>query len=289
METVSEWWSRGTREQLALRGVQRTVFVRRAGAGPTLTLLHGFPSSSHDWAGLLAGLAAEHEVLAADFLGFGASEKPREHEHSIAEQADLVEAVWARAGVRASALVAHDYGVTVAQELLARRAQGSLSVRLSGVHFLNGGLYSDVYRPLPGQLALADPELGPQIAAQIGHEAFVEALRATFAEDFDSAAARERIWETMSREDGHAQIHRLIRYMGERERNAERWQGALEATDVPLAFTWGMLDPISGAHMAERVRARLPYAPLTALEDVGHWPMLEAPERVLASLLAAPS
>jgi pimeloyl-ACP methyl ester carboxylesterase len=46
-----------------------------------------------------------------------------------------------------------------------------------------------------------------------------------------------------------------------------------------------MLDPVSGAHMAERIRERLPAAPFTALEDVAHWPPLEAPERVAAALL----
>ena len=54
---------------------------------------------------------------------------------------------------------------------------------------------------------------------------------------------------------------------------------------MPLTFVWGMLDPVSGAHMAERIRERLPDAPFTALEDVAHWPPLEAPERVVAALL----
>jgi pimeloyl-ACP methyl ester carboxylesterase len=45
-----------------------------------------------------------------------------------------------------------------------------------------------------------------------------------------------------------------------------------------------MLDPISGAHMAERIRQRRPDAPFVALDDVGHWPVLEAPDRVLDTL-----
>ena len=81
--------------------------------------------------------------------------------------------------------------------------------------------------------------------------------------------------------------HRLIRYMRDRERHGDRWVGALERTDVPLAFVWGMLDPISGAHMAERIRERLPRAPMCALDDVAHWPPLEAPERVAAAMLGA--
>jgi pimeloyl-ACP methyl ester carboxylesterase len=75
-----------------------------------------------------------------------------------------------------------------------------------------------------------------------------------------------------------------MRYMPERRENAERWVGALETTDVPLSFVWGMLDPISGAHMAERIRERCPDAPFIALDDVGHWPVLEAPDRVLHTL-----
>jgi pimeloyl-ACP methyl ester carboxylesterase len=82
-------------------------------------------------------------------------------------------------------------------------------------------------------------------------------------------------------------LHRLIAYMEERRENAGRWVGALEQTDVPLSFVWGMLDPISGGHVAERVRERLPRAPLITLEDVGHWPQLEAPDRVLAALQRA--
>jgi pimeloyl-ACP methyl ester carboxylesterase len=46
-----------------------------------------------------------------------------------------------------------------------------------------------------------------------------------------------------------------------------------------------MLDPVAGVHMAERITERLPGAPFTALTNVGHWPMLEAPRRVTAAIL----
>ena len=63
-------------------------------------------------------------------LGFGASSKPREHRYSLLEQADLVEALWGREGIESTVVVAHDYSVSVAQELLARRAAGTLAVDL---------------------------------------------------------------------------------------------------------------------------------------------------------------
>jgi pimeloyl-ACP methyl ester carboxylesterase len=287
VSSIDRWWSQGERVQLSMRGAQRSIFVARAGAGPALTLLHGFPSSSYDWARVLPALAEQRALLLFDFLGFGASDKPPDHDYSIDEQADLVQAMWARERIGATAVVAHDYAVSVVQELLARRAAGALAVDLTEVHLLNGGLYPDVYRPQPGQLALLDPDQGPQISARITQELWTLALAPTFADSYDAAGDSADIWRSMARDDGHRIVHRLIRYMRDREVNGERWVGALEGTDVPLAFVWGMLDPVSGAHMAQRIRERLPAAPLLALEDVGHWPALEAPARVASAVLGA--
>ncbi len=281
---VEEWWDGGEIVELALRGTPREVFVRREGSGRPLTILHGFPSSSHDWNKVAPALAEGHSLLLPDFLGFGASEKPADHDYSIHEQADLVEAVWAQAGVTATPVVAHDYAVSVAQELLARAGEGALAVEITAVTFLNGGLYPDLHRPQPVQTALLDPEQGPKISALMNEELIVAGLEPTFADGFDAAADSAAIWQAISRHDGQLISHRLIRYMVDRTEHEARWVGALESTGVELAFVWGMLDPVSGAHMAERIRERLPAAPLTALDDVGHWPQLEAPERVAAAL-----
>ncbi len=287
MSSIEEWWADGEHVSVGLGGHEYSIFVRRLGSGPLMTLLHGFPSSSHDWARIAPTLAERYALLMPDFLGFGASEKPADHDYSIHEQADLVEAMWAREGIASTAVVAHDYAVSVMQELLARRAEGVLAVELSAVHLLNGGLYPDVYRPQPGQLALLDPLQGPQISANINEELWSMALGPTFAEDFAASDDLADIWRSMSREDGHRIVYRLIRYMTDRSDHSERWVGALESTDVPLSFVWGMLDPISGAHMAERIRERLPDAPFLELADVAHWPQLETPPRVADALLSA--
>ncbi len=290
MISIEDWWAAGEMLELPLAGVRRRVFVRRMGASAegapeTMTLLHGFPSSSHDWARVAPALAERYALLMPDFLGFGASEKPAEHTYSLHEQADLVEALWRDAQIGTTGILAHDYAVSVTQELLARRSEGALEVELSSVRLLNGGLYPDLHRPQPTQTALLDPEQGPRLSALINEELFVAGLAPTFAEGYDSAADRAGIWRATSRADGHRIAHRLIHYMRDREQHGERWVAALEGTDVPLGFVWGMLDPVSGAHMAQRIRERLPDAPFEALPDVGHWPPLEAPERVAAAVL----
>jgi pimeloyl-ACP methyl ester carboxylesterase len=284
---LERWWASGEQVTLALGGVQRRVFVARLGAGPAMTLLHGFPSSSHDWAKIAPELAPDWTVIAPDFLGFGASEKPDDHRYSLHEQADLVEAMWALQGVERTALVAHDYGVSVAQELLARRAQGALAVDLGSLHLANGGLYPELHRPQPVQTALLDPEQGPKISALVNEELFVGGVRATFAPDYDADEDLADIWQATSREGGERIGHLLIGYIRDRGEHGARWVGALESTDVPLGFVWGMLDPVSGAHMAERIRERIPQAPFVAMDDVSHWPPLEAPARFYEVLSSA--
>jgi pimeloyl-ACP methyl ester carboxylesterase len=283
---IKQWWAAGERIVLSVDGHDRGVFVRRLGEGPHMTLLHGFPSSSHDWAKVVPLLSSSRSLLLVDFLGFGASDKPVEHRYSLLEQTDLVEALWRHEGVGSTTLVAHDYAVSVAQELLAREGTGALNVGLETVHLLNGGLYPDLHRPQPIQTALLDPEQGPTLSALVNEELFAAGLAPTFAEGFDATADSAEIWRATSRDGGERIAHLLIRYIADRERNAERWTTALHTTDVPLSFVWGMLDPISGAHMAERIREILPGAPFLALEDVAHWPSLEAPERVALALLA---
>jgi pimeloyl-ACP methyl ester carboxylesterase len=285
MSSIEAWWSAGKHAPINLSGVERAIFLRRMGSGPSMTLLHGFPSSSYDWAKITAALAPHRALLLPDLLGFGASEKPSGHAYSLQEQADLVEALWEREGISSTVLVVHDYSVSIAQELLARRAEGALTVEISAVHLLNGALYPELAQLEPGQVALLDPELGPQFSAAITEELFVAALRPTFAQNYDAAADSTAIWRSTARAGGQRITHLLIRYVIDRAHHRERWITALQSTDVPLSFIWGMLDPVSGAHMAQRIRERLPNAPMLALEDVGHWPALEAPEQVSAALL----
>jgi pimeloyl-ACP methyl ester carboxylesterase len=287
MQTLEDWWREGERVPVALAGVEREIFVRRLGSGGAMTLLHGFPSSSHDWAKVAPDLASRHALLAFDFLGFGASEKPADHDYSLHEQADLVEALWARDGIDETILVVHDYAVSVAQELLARRAEGALAVQLHAVHLLNGGLYPEFHRRQPTQDALLHPEHGPRIGELMTEELFTAGIAPTFADHYDAAPDSAEMWRAMHRDEGQRIGHLLIRYITDRERHEQRWVAALEQTDVPLHFVWGMLDPVSGAHMAERIAEHLPGAPLLALSDVAHWPQLEVPERVSGALLGS--
>lgn len=283
--TLSDWHAHGCQAPVKLASGSWSIFIRLDGQGAWCTLFHGFPTSSWDWHYVWPAVTARRRALTFDFLGFGDSDKPRDHTYSIHEQADLAVAVWRRHAVTHTDLVVHDYGVSVAQEILARHAEGSLEVELTSVTFLNGGLYPDLHRPQPGQLMLLDPVQGPKLGDLVTGETFAQALLATYAPERQPTISElADQWETVSRRDGHRIGYRLIQYIRDREQHAARWIRALETTRVPRHFIWGMLDPVSGAHMMARIAERMPDTDILRLEDVGHWPQLEDPERVGAQL-----
>lgn len=289
---LSAWQEGGSvlRVPCATGGVAaHDVWFRVLGAAgaPWLTLVHGFPTSSFDMAEVAEAMSPSRRVLAFDMIGLGMSDRPLDHVYSVVEQADAVCALWAAQGVDETAMVAHDLGASVAQELLHRALAGALSVRLRGVVLANGGIFPDLHRPLPFQTALADPEHGAEVAAAMTEELFAPSLRLTFGSAHqptdDQAHA---MWAAIARDGGYRNLHLLIRYMDERRERAADWVGALTATAVPLGFVWGMQDPISGAHIAERIVEALPDAPRRLLDDVGHWPPIEVPGEVVSVLRA---
>lgn len=288
MESFSDWVAGGERVRLRLGGWPRaySVFCRVEGQGEWLTLLHGFPTCSWDWAGIYPPLARGHRLLMFDFLGFGDSDKPADHAYSIHGQADLVEALWAELGVRETGLVVHDYGVSVGQELLARQLDGRLGAKVNKVAFMNGGLYAHLHRPLLVQKLLRKPVLGALLSRVTNEKLFSASLSKVFSSRHplgtDEAGQH---WQAVKRHGGNLIHHRLIHYIGDRQLHHARWEHALEEAEVPTSFLWGMEDPVSGRHVAEHLRRRMPGVNLHALENVGHYPQLEVPGEVAAHLL----
>lgn len=80
MTAYDDWLSGGLRVRLPQLG--REVFCRLEGAGPLVTLVHGFPTSSHDWAPVLPYLSGR-TTLVLDLLGFGDSDKPHDHRYDL--------------------------------------------------------------------------------------------------------------------------------------------------------------------------------------------------------------
>jgi pimeloyl-ACP methyl ester carboxylesterase len=276
MVALDAWFASGQRVRVG----QVNLACHVSGEGSCVTLLHGFPTCSWDWAAVANGLL-QRRVVIPDLLGFGDSDKPPGHEYSLMEQADLIVGLWAELGVTATSLVAHDIGATVALELLARQDEGRLSTQISRVVLLNSALYVGLSKPKLSQRLVANGVLGPVMERFVNERSFTRALASVFAKPLPDEVAHQ-YWLAFQRRATTPIMHALLQYIPERTRNRARWEGTLERTSVPLQFIWGMADPVSGSAVAER----LPKEHLVALDSVGHYPQLEAPEAVLAELRA---
>jgi pimeloyl-ACP methyl ester carboxylesterase len=283
--TLAQWRSSGLRFEH--RGHE--IFYRDEGRGDVVLCIHGFPTASWDWHHIWPELVRDRRVIAADMIGFGFSAKPHRYGYSIADQADLHEALLTKLGVDRCHVLAHDYGDTVAQELLARhndRARaGASGVGLLDVCLLNGGLFPETHRARRVQKLLAVPVLGMLLSRLTDRDRFARGFAAVFGpETKPSAAEMDDFWSLVSFHNGHYNSHRLIRYMEERRRHRERWVGALVNSTVPLRLINGPADPVSGRHMAERYRALVADAEVVMLDaHIGHYPQVEDSAAVLTA------
>lgn len=280
---LQRWFDAGKRFQYG----GHSIFVREAGPerAPVLLLLHGFPTASWDWHRLWDALSADFRLVAPDLIGYGFSSKPRAHVYSVFEQAAMIEALLADRGVAEAHVLAHDYGDTVAQELLARYegllAGGEPGLWLRSVIWLNGGLFPELHRPRLVQRMLAGP-LGGLVSLLMSRGRFGASFSSVFAPASRPGAEElDDFWALLAHDRGHRIGHRLIGYIAERVRHRERWVGATQTSRVPRRFIDGLLDPVSGAHMVARYRELVVVADVVELAGVGHYPQIEAPDRVL--------
>jgi pimeloyl-ACP methyl ester carboxylesterase len=280
---VAAWRDRGTDEEF---GGRRIHVFRREGTGPLLVLLHGFPSSSYDWSPLLE-LERERALIAPDFLGFGLSEKPRDHDYTLHWQADLVEELVRRSAAGPIFLLAHDMGTSVATELMARDIDGSLEMELAGALLLNGSMVQGAASPTLGQRILRS-SVGPLFSRLSSERFFRQQFGSVFSEGHPlSADQADDQWSLICAGGGRTLNHKTIAYMEERFRHAERWHGALRDWPKPLSLAWGMLDPVATEKVLDAVLALRPSAPVARFENLAHYPQVEDPASVNVALQAA--
>lgn len=256
---------------------------------PPLLVLHGFPTCSYDWKAVVPAFRAGREVVVLDVTGFGLSAKP-DHRYSIRGYADDVAAVIAHFALTQVDLITHDMGDTVGGEILARIAEGGLDLAVRRRIVTNGSIYIDMAQLTLGQQVLLGlPDEANDLVASDGGAGYRSGVVGTFAADtlidpvtdldLDVTVHQAR------REGGLAMLPRTIRYIEDRRAEEARFTGAIETHPSPVGVVWGDQDPVAVHAMAEKLVATRPGTPLATLDGVGHYPMVEAPDRFAVAVL----
>jgi pimeloyl-ACP methyl ester carboxylesterase len=109
-------------KQTTIEGLN--IAYREAGdpASPKLVLLHGFPSSSHQYRDLMRALSGRFHVIAPDYPGFGNSDlpDPSVFSYTFDHLSEIVELFLEKTGFTRFGLYVQDYGGPVGFRILAR-------------------------------------------------------------------------------------------------------------------------------------------------------------------------
>lgn len=273
----AEWRRLGEMRQV---GAHRVFVVDTGGDKPVLAVLHGYPTSSYDYWRVLPALSRDHRVIVHDHIGFGFSDKPRNYSYSLLEQADHAIVLWQQLGVTEAHVLGHDYGTSVATELIARRNLGVEPIEFKSLTLTNGSMHIEMAHLRLIQRALKTPKLGDLIAKLASERVFRRNIRNVFADkSFLDDAEIHDMYEMMMGEGGRAVAPAIIRYIDERWKFWHRWIGGLRAiTDLPVHIVWAELDPVAVVQMAHVLHDEIPTSDLRLLPGVGHFPMVEAAE-----------
>jgi len=286
---VAAWEAAG--ERVAVGGHEvwcaRFPAVTDVGNAPLL-ILHGFPTCSFDWRPVLPALRAQRDVVVVDHLGFGLSDKP-DLRYGLRLYADGTEAAIAHLGLDHVDLLTHDLGDSVGGELLARSLEWTLGFTVGRRVLTNGSIYIDMAQLTMGQqLLLSLPDEANDAVGADGGVSFRGGVEGTFAPDLVAAVDEVEMAGVVAlavRDGGLGLLPRTIRYIEDRRAEEARFTGAIESHPSPVGVVWGDLDPVAVHAMAERFVTVRPGTPLITLDGVGHYPMLEAPERFAAAVL----
>lgn len=255
--------------------------------GGAVICIHGFPTSSYDFSKILDGLKTKFDrIILFDMLGFGFTDKPSDHTYSIMEQADIAEVILEEVGVKQVHVLSHDYGDTVALELLARynsHGKDPEKIKMRSLCLTNGGVFPETNFPRPSQKLLAIPYLGSLISKLFFYRAFRRGFGEVFGPNTQPTEEDFKDFFAAICNKGSA-MSRVIRFIEERSIYKARWVGALQQSKVPVHMIYGPSDPVNPVAFVEHYKKVVPNPSITVLRsDIGHYPQWEVPDDVLKS------
>lgn len=264
------------------------------GAGPTFVLMHGFPDHQGIYDDLIPYLtAAGRRVVAFDFLGFGASDKPAGAAYSFAQQREDLEAVVLSLRLGRIVPVMHDSSGIVGIDFAIAHPG-----KIASLCILNSALDASPLAIWPEMIALfADPTLAALAQAfattpaqfawllQWQQARFAAQLSATHRARFEGVIG-PLIADNFVKQPGAgpAFMQMTADFHAALARNSARLD-AVAALDMPAKVIWGIEDQYLTAAMGEERATRFRRGSFHPV-DAGHWLQSDEPEHVAKEILS---
>jgi haloalkane dehalogenase len=279
------------RDRSVERGPNRIHAREQAGTGPTIVLMHGFPDNHHLYDRLVPHLRDRH-VVVFDFLGWGQSDKPPDHEYTFANQEADLDAVVTGLGLDRVVLVAHDASGPAAINWALDHQD-----RVAAIVALN-----TFYSLLP------DAPPNPPEAIRLFSTPEFQRLTEHFADsprefrwlyDFqvggfiENAGVRKKFVPLLYRqfEDRPSTLRPFLRLNADLTpavlANTER-TSELQSFPAPVRTAFGEHDRYLTPEQGRSLAALFPRGEALTVPGTGHFPQLDAPAEVAELILTVP-
>ena len=269
----------------------RRVFYREAGDAslPAIILLHGFPSSSFMFRGLVPLLADQFHVIAPDYIGFGHSDAPsaEDFDYTFESLAQHVCGLIDELGLKSYILYMHDYGGPIVFRIFTQNPDA-----VKGFVIQNANAYMEGVGDAPKQvfLPLWDKR---DAASEAGAKTFLAAGTTQFQYTVGAknpAAISPDNWTfdqaLLDRPGTDAYQLNLLENYKTNVGLYDVWHEAFRARQPKTLIVWGRHDPFFIEAGATAFLADLPKARLVWL-DAGHFVLDENAATVAAEIAAA--
>ncbi len=237
------------------------------GSGPSVILLHGLADDIGVWASVIPALAAKHRVIALDQLGFGDSDKPLLN-YRVSTFVDFLDGFLNELKMERASLVGNSLGGSVAADFVLKHPDRVERLVLSDAPGYAAFPKSMNPRALSA-LRLASREDIQYLGPLTFHDK-------RFYEDVD-LAFKQRV----AAGDGYT-VSQILDSM---IRGEDVLDNRLAAINQPTLVVWGREDKLIPLSFGERFHQEIKASRFCVIENCGHMPHVECPEKLNAVLL----
>ena len=246
----------------------------------TLVILHGYPTSSYDYYRVIPELAHYFRIVIHDHLGFGFSDKPDSLTYSLIDQADIALKLWSKLGLKSVSILAHDYGTSIAKEILARKNHNLIPLRINKMYLCSSSMRLEHLHLRNVDKLLKDRKLGKYISRltsygyrKIKRKFKKDNINYKLHQDYDI----KDMWNQMDSTEGQKEVHFLSNFINERYTFWHRWTNALKETKIPVKIFWEKTDPVAIKEIAIVLATENENKYLVWVENARHYSILETP------------
>ena len=274
-----------TYRTIAIDGLD--LFYREAGPvdGPTVLLLHGWPSSSHMFRDLIPKLADRFHVVAPDYPGFGFSAQPSSFAYTFDSIAALIDKFIDALGIEKLSMYVQDYGGPVGMRIATRRPELIRAIVVQNANFHVEGI-SEALAPLARYWNDRSPEAEAAVRAFLAPE--TTKFQYTHGVEYPERVSPDAYTLDQINLDRPGNDAIQLALFRDYESNLAlypQWQAYLRTAKPPMLVIFGKNDPFFTPAGAEAIGRDNPNALVIPLEG-GHFALEEHSGEIASQMRA---